>query len=273
MRGKHQIVFGGEWVQNQLNISNAYESNGIFTFSGIYSASGPNGRNGGRRPRTSTSSWAPRTAFQQSKEQQNALRAPIPSLYIQDTYHATNAADRESPVCAGLHNSCPWMSSTVESSSIWPHFLANKVSSIYPNAPAGTFYYGDPGVPRQFTKNSPWQFSPNVGLSFDPFGTGKTVVRAGSRLGYDQVNFFTGQRNKQNPPFATAISQTQTTTSGPISFTSPWSVGAITTNPFPQPRFRLQLTAQFFPQSQYIVSRPLSSTRPIPIQWTASVQQ
>ncbi len=32
VRGKHQIAFGGEWVQNQLNIGNAYESNGIFTF-------------------------------------------------------------------------------------------------------------------------------------------------------------------------------------------------------------------------------------------------
>ena len=61
-------------------------------------------------------------------------------------------------------------------------------------------------------------------------------MRGGFSLGYDQVNFFTGQRNQQNPPFATAISQTQTTTSGPISFSSPWSVGQITTNPFPQPQ-------------------------------------
>ena len=43
VHGKHQIGFGGEWVQNQLNIGNAYESNGIFTFNGEYSGSGPNG--------------------------------------------------------------------------------------------------------------------------------------------------------------------------------------------------------------------------------------
>ena len=29
------------------------------------------------------------SAFQQSKEQQNALRGPIPSLYAQDTFHTT----------------------------------------------------------------------------------------------------------------------------------------------------------------------------------------
>ncbi len=41
VRGKHQFAFGGEWVQNQLNIGNAYEGNGIFTFNGEYSGSGP----------------------------------------------------------------------------------------------------------------------------------------------------------------------------------------------------------------------------------------
>ena len=43
VHGKHQIDFGGEWVQNQLNIGNVYEGNGNFTFNGEYSGSGPNG--------------------------------------------------------------------------------------------------------------------------------------------------------------------------------------------------------------------------------------
>ena len=81
------------------------------------------------------------------------------------------------------------------------------MSTVYPNAPAGILYYGDKGVPKQFTKNSSWQFSPNVGVSFDPTGNGKTVIRVGGALMYDNPNFFTGQRNQQNPPFATAISQ------------------------------------------------------------------
>ena len=154
------------------------------------------------------------SAFQQSKMQQNALRAPIPSLYVQDTFHATTRLT----MTGGLRWAPEYMPvdvfnrGTIFSMSA---FLANQVSSVYPNAPAGTLFYGDPGVPRQFTKNSPWQFSPNFGLSFDPVGNGKTVIRAGVALAYDQVNFFTGQRTNQNPPFATAISQAQTTTSSP----------------------------------------------------------
>lgn len=86
------------------------------------------------------------------------------------------------------------------------------------------------------------------------------------------VNFFTGQRTQQNPPFATAISQLQTSASGPISFSSPWSAGTLTSSPFPQPFLPTPAQAQFFPQSQYIVMPPQfhpSYTE----QWTASIQR
>jgi hypothetical protein len=270
LRGKHQFVFGGEYVWNQLNISNAFQSNGNFTFGGIYSANGPNGGTAVGDANLDFLMGA-MSAFQQSKMQQNALRGPIPSLYFQDTYHAM----KRLTLLAGLRWSPEYLPVDVFNRGTvfdMTAFLANQVSSIYPNAPAGTFFYGDKGVPRQFTKNSPWQFSPNVGMSFDPFGDGKTVIRAGAELAYDMVNFFTGQRTQQNPPFATNISQSQTSTSGPLSFSSPWSVGGITSNPFPQPVIPTPSQALFFPQSQYIVLPPHfkpSYTE----QWTASVQR
>ena len=44
LHGRHQFVFGGEFVRNQLNINNAYESIGVFTgFGRNYSAYGPYG--------------------------------------------------------------------------------------------------------------------------------------------------------------------------------------------------------------------------------------
>ncbi len=270
LRGKHQVVFGGQWVWNQLNISNAYESNGTFTFDGRYGLNGPNGTSAGGDPNLDLMMGA-MSAFQQSKMQQNALRAPIPSLYVQDTFHATTRLT----MTGGLRWAPEYMPvdvfnrGTIFSMSA---FLANQVSSVYPNAPAGTLFYGDPGVSRQFTKNSPWQFSPNFGLSFDPVGDGKTVIRAGVALAYDQVNFFTGQRTNQNPPFATAISQAQTTTSGPMSFSSPWSAGQITTSPFPQPVIPTPAIAQFYAQSQYIVL-PTQFHPSYTEQWTASIQR
>jgi hypothetical protein len=281
VKGKHQIMFGGEWVQNQLNIGNVYEGNGIFTFSGIYSGSGgaslplsngtavgdPNldfmwgalGANGSTAP------------FQQSKKQQNALRGPIPSLYVQDTFHATPRLT----LVGGLR----W------GPNIMPHdyfnrgvvfnhadFLANVTSAVYPNAPAGALYYGDKGVTRQFTKNSYWQFSPNVGILFDPAGDGKTVIRAGAALMYDNPNFFTAQRNQQNPPFATAVNQLQAAGGPPISVSNPWANGQFTSSPFPQPAVPTPSQALFFPQSQYIVTVPQFKPA-YTIQWTLSVQR
>ncbi|HEY2016659.1 MAG TPA: hypothetical protein VGH38_24315, partial [Bryobacteraceae bacterium] len=270
VRGKHQLIFGGEWVQNELNITNGYESNGMFTFNGEYSGSGPNG---GTAIGDQSLDLLEGTlsAFQQSKEEQNALRGPIPSLYVQDTYHAS----KQLTLVAGLRwgpNFMPVDYFNRGSVFNMSDFLSNTVSTVYPTAPAGILFYGDKGVPRGFTKNSPWQFSPNIGAAFDPTGDGRSVIRGGFELAYDKPNFFTGQRTNQNPPFATAITNAQTSGTGPLSFSAPWSVGTIETNPFPQPlKPAAGSNVTFYPQSQYIVL-PTQFHASYTMQWTLSVQ-
>jgi Carboxypeptidase regulatory-like domain len=271
VRGRHQIVLGGEWVQNQLNIANAYESNGNFAFSGTYSGSGPNSGTMVGDPDLDFLQGALNT-FQQSKQEQNALRGPIPSLYLQDTFHAS----KQLTMVAGVRWSPQYMPvDAFNRGSVFSMsgFLSNQFSSVYPSAPPGDYFYGDKNysVTRQFTHNTPMQFSPNVGLSYDLTGDGKTVIRAGVGMVYDQVNFFTGQRVTQNPPYATAISETQTATSGPLSFSNPWSVGSITANPFPQPTKPTPAQAVFYPQSQYIYL-PNRFHPSYTVQWTISVQ-
>ncbi|MGA2887822.1 MAG: carboxypeptidase-like regulatory domain-containing protein [Terracidiphilus sp.] len=284
--GKHQVAFGGEWVQTQLNVNNVYEGNGSFAFTGVFSNTGPNQAvttNAGKDGNLDflTGSMA---SIQQSKAQQNALREPIPSLYVQDTYHATtrivlNAGVRWDPefVASDYFN----RGSVFNMSD----FLAGTPkSTVYPNAPAGSLFYGDPGVPKPFTQNSPWQFSPRVGLTFDPDGKGKTVIRAGGAMVYDEPNLFTGQRVQQNPPFAETITNAATKAGGPLSFTNPWvggtsgstlgSAGCSTSacwGPFPQPIVPTS-AAQFFTGTQYIVL-PTKFHSPYTLQWTASVQR
>ena len=103
-------------------------------------------------------------SFTQSLAQQNALRGSMPTIYGQDTFHATFGADCDK-ITAGLR----WEPLFV------PHdyfhrgsefsltgFLANQTSAVYPQAPPGTFYYGDKGVSANFTKNSPLEFSPKL---------------------------------------------------------------------------------------------------------------
>ncbi|MEO6803861.1 MAG: carboxypeptidase-like regulatory domain-containing protein [Granulicella sp.] len=268
VRGHHSIVVGAEFVRNQLNFRSGFNSNGNFATSGVYSGSGPNGG--------STLGdgdldflFGLQSSFQQSPQQQEALRGNIPSIYVQDTWHA---APRLTLV-AGIRWSPDFFPvdyfnrGSVFSMSA---FLAGQASTVFPTAPAGSLFYGDPGVGRNFTSSSPWLFSPNVGFSFDPVGNGKTVIRGGYELIYDQPNFYTGQRDQQNPPFAPNISQSQTSTSGPISLTNPWSTGTVTSSPFPQPA-RSASTVSFFPQTQWVVLpskfRPAYSS-----QYTMSIQ-
>lgn len=270
VHGKHQIMFGGAWVQNQLNIGNIWEGNGQFSFNGEYSGNGPAGGSAAGDSNLDFLMGA-MSGFQQSKLQQNALRGPLPSLYIQDTYHASQRLTLEGGLRWGP-NIMPhdYFNRGLEYNQA--NFLANVHSSVYPTAPAGILFYGDKGVTRQFTKNSWWQFSPNFGVSFDPTGSGKTVIRAGGELAYDNPNFFTAQRNQQNPPFATAITNVPTAASGPLSFSAPWSVGTVTQNPFPQPEVPTPAEAAFYPQSLYIFMTPQFKPA-YTAQWTLSVQR
>jgi hypothetical protein len=272
MHGKHQISFGGEFVRTQLNVSNVYEGDGFFTFSGNYSKFGPTGT------KSTTNSGlgidanldfltGSMSGFTQSKAQQNAMRQPIPSAYIQDTYHATsklvlNAGVRWDPeyVATDYFNR----------GSVFNYdaFVAGTVSSVYTNAPAGSFFHGDKGVPKAFTQNSPWQFSPRVGATYDPRGNGKTVFRVGGALVYDSPNLFTSQRVQQNPPFGLTVANTAGST--PLSFDSPWSNGSVTTNPFPEAP--VPSSSFVFPKGGQYFVLPSKFHSPYTIQYTASVQ-
>jgi len=86
---------------------------------------------------------------------------------------------------------------------------------------------------------------------------------------YDEPNLFTGQRNQQNPPFAQTVGNSPA--GKPLSFDSPWSNGAVTTNPFPLAQIPTSSVA-FQKQSQYIVM-PTKFHSPYMLQWTASIQR
>jgi hypothetical protein len=274
--GKHQIVFGGEFIRAQLNVNNSFSSNGTFQFGSNFSLKGP-AQNitytppAGYLVQTGNSLLdfltGSMSSFSQSKPQQNAMRAPIPSLYIQDTYHAT----KRLVISAGVRWSAqytPYDYFGRGSSFDYGAFSANQHSTRFPNAPAGSTFYGDPGLPKNFTKNYVWQFTPRLGITFDPVGDGKTVFRAGAGLVYDETNFFASTETTQNAPFATLTTNTATT--APINFTNPWVGGTAPGNPFPQPF--VPLTSQLFsPGGQFIVY-PKEFPTPYVLQWTVSMQ-
>ncbi len=276
VRGKHLFVIGGEYVANQLNLNNAYEGNGNFTFTGQYSANGPLGGSAGGNGALDFIEGA-LSSLQQSKYQQNANRGPIPSIYFQDTYHAT----KKLTMVAGIRWSpffypADFFGRTAQFDI--NAFLANKISAVYPNAPPGVSFHGDTGVPKAGTQDSPWQWDANIGATYDLFGDSKTVVRGGLAQVYEQPNVFVGQRTQQNAPFSTAVNPA---TTGMLCFSNPWllggtgygcnQVGGVVNDPFPQPQVPTKATALFPAQSQWIVL-PTRYQPQQTLQYTFSIQ-
>jgi hypothetical protein len=251
--GKHQIAFGGEIIRTGDNTRTGYLFNGSYTFAGTNSGEALADFLTGRM-----------SSFGQSRAQDTTYRQTVFGLYAQDTWHLTqrltvNYGLRWEP---NLYQTDKFgRGSTFDRAA----FDANQHSTKYPNAPAGSFFYGDPGVPKSFTSNQWANFSPRVALTLDPFGTGKTVFRAGAAMMYDTPALYTSQRVASNPPFVNEIDRT-----GNLSFDNPWEnyPGG---NPFPGV-FPPDATAQF-PTNTLWILLPRHIQTPVVYQWNASVQQ
>jgi hypothetical protein len=61
-------------------------------------------------------------------------------------------------------------------------------STIAPGAPLGLLFPGDPGINRGIINPSRKMFAPRFGLAWDPFGDGKTSIRAAAGIFYGSIS-------------------------------------------------------------------------------------
>ena len=125
----------------------------------------------------------------------------------------------------------PWFPMQVRNESIY-NFDAERMragirSEVFPQAPAGLYYPGDPGFPGKSGMRTVWSnVAPRVGIAWDPRGDGRTAVRAGYGMTGD---FVTGQvfiETQTGPPFGLETRVVGT------RLDDPWGAAG-RTNPYP----------------------------------------
>ncbi len=67
-------------------------------------------------------------------------------------------------------------------------YVPGRQSTVRPDAPDGQLFFGDPGVERGVIPTSWSHVSPRIGIVWDPFGDGRTSVRAAGGIFYGSIS-------------------------------------------------------------------------------------
>ena len=196
-RGAHQISFGVDFINLRAFAHNYLLNQGQFTFDGS--------RTGAQLPSSGLGDYllgytAAGTGFSQDAPIPSIQRQNVFSLYAQDAWKAT----RRLTITAGLRWD-PFFGHTDPAGHVvnisLPNIINDVHSTKFPTAPAGYLFLGDPGGPsnNKLSKNAMNEWSPRLGIAWDPRGDGRTAIRAGFGLFYDFPNFSYDQFGFEEP--------------------------------------------------------------------------
>ena len=191
VRGKHTLVFGGNYQRFQINERNTYAENGVFDFDGSETGS----------DFADYLIGAP-VGFIQSSRQFLDSRSEYGAVYVNDSYKAKSNLT--------LNYGLRWEASTffrdkldrTPSACRIQAINFNVQSTIYPTAPKGWLCPGDPGVASGIAPNDYNNFAPRVGFAYSPGfsdgvlgkifgGPGKSSIRASYGIYYTNVEDLT----------------------------------------------------------------------------------
>jgi Carboxypeptidase regulatory-like domain len=188
-KGKHSLDIGGEFSLEKDALAGNLDNFGIFTFN-------PTGFPGTTGNALSDFMLGQVNSMEQDTPYHGLLSNWYWALFLQDNYRILPRLT--------LNLGIRWdvQTSPVESSNLTATFVPGAQSTAVPTAPKGVLFPGDPGVPRGIAPNRYHHISPRVGLAWDPFGDGKTSLRAGAGVFYGSVSGNEWNQPANSQPFA-----------------------------------------------------------------------
>ena len=187
-KGKHTLALGGEIsLEKDFLFGNLYNF-GVFNFNTSAPTTTGNA--------LSDFVTGQVTNMEQDTPYESRISNWYYALYAQDSYRLTPKLT--------LNIGLRWdvQTSPTETNDHASTFIPNVQSTKVPSAPLGMLYPGDSGVPRGLVPNRYHHVSPRVGLVWDPFGDGKTALRAGAGVFYGSVSGNEWNQPANAQPFA-----------------------------------------------------------------------
>lgn len=254
-KGMHHFSFGGNYLRNQLVSDGVNNANGQFNFTGQYSGDGLVDFMLGRVQ-----------SLYQGNNSGVDFRKNYGALYFQDSIQFSPRLT----VNAGLRwaTGLPAIETTGRGAQFsLPGFTAGTRSVVYPTAPPGVYFYGDPGVPHGYYHGKWNRLEPRFGIVFDPRGQGKESIRASYSLGFQEPPLYYNSRYAAMPPWGDSV----TLTPPPGNLTTPYA-GYPGGNPYPKP-FPPTASNAFFPTSGTFFVLPPNLQQAYTQNWNLSVQK
>ena len=200
--GNHLLSIGGSIVTTRRNGREYFDSSPVFSFDGSRTQSGSG--------YADFFAGLPVTVVQNTILQSYTSKI-IPNALFEDDWKVT----RRLTLNLGVRWE-PYLPLTEKHDHLQA-FRPGEQSQVYPTAPVGLVFPGDPGIPDGVISSSWGKFAPRVGFAWDPTGNGKTSVRGGYGIFYDTPRLVAYNSIANRQPFSVG-----TTVSNPLSLTDPY---------------------------------------------------
>jgi outer membrane receptor protein involved in Fe transport len=247
-RSGHVLKFGGEyrWMANNRTAAN--NNDPVFSFNGQYSGSPLADFLLGKAANVS-----------QFSVRHNKGRAQTFATYVQDDWEIRPRVT----LSLGLR----WepFFAFYEVDQPQPVFRPGQQSTLFPSAPLGLLYAGDPGIPRGGHPTRWGNVAPRLAVAWSV--NQKTSIRTAYGRFYDTARFFNFPKTLVfTPPYSVSR------TTNDVQFSDPY---AGRSNPFPYepPQTPQQLASYQFSRPVRVTSYPDDFSSGYAHQWNVSIQR